>query len=157
MRVYEFARAKGITSAAVMKLAEASGVDVDSALSQLKADSVETLSRSLLKGDAAGLKAEAVAVAERRRVKAAKEYNFVDALNDWELIATIPLDLFAISYQYSVYGQEHGWAYRRCKEGDNLGQKLYELDPVTATYIATAEYPMTKLYCDDNGEPRELN
>lgn len=90
-------------------------------------------------------------------VKAAKEYNFVDALNDWELIATIPLDLFAISYQYSVYGQEHGWAYRRCKEGDNLGQKLYELDPVTATYIATAEYPMTKLYCDDNGEPRELN
>ena len=72
MRVYEFAKAKGITSAAVIKLAEASDVEVYSALSQLEEDDVETLSRSLLKGDAAGLKAEAVAVAERRRVKAAK-------------------------------------------------------------------------------------
>ena len=89
--------------------------------------------------------------------KDAKLYNFVDATNDWEKIAAIPLDLFAISYQYSAYGQDHGWAYRRCKEGDNLGQKLYELDPATLTYNATAEYPMTKLYCDDNGEPRELN
>ena len=90
-------------------------------------------------------------------VKAAKEYNFVDATNDWDLIAAIPLDLFAISYQYSAFGQDHGWAYRRCKEGDNLGRLLYELDPATLTYNATAEYPMTKLYCDDNGEPRELN
>ena len=72
MRVYEFAKAKGITSAAVIKLAEASDVEVYSALSQLEDDDVETLSRSLLRGDAAGLKAEAVAVAERRREKAAK-------------------------------------------------------------------------------------
>ena len=90
-------------------------------------------------------------------IKAAKEYNFVDALDDTLAIAAIQLDLFAISYQYSAYGQDHGWAYRRCKEGDNLGKYLYELDPATATYTATAEYPMTKLYCDDNGEPRELN
>jgi len=91
-------------------------------------------------------------------VKAAKEYNFVDALNDWELIASIQLDLFAISYQYSVYGQEHGWAYRRCKEGDNLGRYLYELDPATLTYTETAKYPMTKLYCADaNGDAVELN
>ena len=72
MRVYEFAKAKGITSAAVIKLAEASEVEVYSALSQLEDGDVETLSRSLLRGDAAGLKAEAVAVAERRREKAAK-------------------------------------------------------------------------------------
>ena len=72
MRVYEFAKAKGITSAAVIKLAEASEVEVYSALSQLEDDDVETLSRTLLRGDAAGLKAEAVAVAERRRAKAAK-------------------------------------------------------------------------------------
>ena len=90
-------------------------------------------------------------------VKAAKSYNFVDATNDWEKIAAIPLDLFAISYQYSAYGQEHGWAYRRCKEGDNLGRLLYELNPETLTYTETATYPVTKLYCDDNGEPRELN
>ena len=90
-------------------------------------------------------------------VKAAKEYNFVDASDDTLAIAAIQLDLFAISYQYSAYGQDHGWAYRRCKEGDNLGKYLYELDPATLTYNATAVYPMTKLYCDDNGEPRELN
>ena len=90
-------------------------------------------------------------------VKAAKEYNFVDASDDTLAIAAIQLDLIAISYQYSAYGQDHGWAYRRCKEGDNLGKYLYELDPATLTYNATAVYPMTKLYCDDNGEPRELN
>ena len=72
MRVYEFAKAKGITSAAVIRMAEASDVEVYSALSQLEDDDVETLSRSLLKGDAAGLKAEAAAVANRRRAKAAK-------------------------------------------------------------------------------------
>lgn len=90
-------------------------------------------------------------------VKAAKEYNFVNATNDWDMLAAIPLDLFAISYQYSAFGQDHGWAYRRCKEGDNLGRYLYELDPATLTYTATAEYPVNKLYCDDNGEARELN
>ena len=72
MRVYEFAKAKGITSAAVIKMAEANDVEVYSALTQLEDDDVETLSRSLLQGDAAGLKAEAAAVAERRRAKIAK-------------------------------------------------------------------------------------
>lgn len=90
-------------------------------------------------------------------VKAAKSFNFVDVLTDWDLLAAYQPDLFAISYQYSVYGQDHGWAYRRCKEGDNLGKLLYELNPETLTYTETAVYPMTKLYCDDNGEPRELN
>lgn len=90
-------------------------------------------------------------------IKAAKEYNFVDALDDTLALAAIQLDLFAISYQYSAFGQDHGWAYRRCKEGDNLGRYLYELDPATLTYNVTAVYPMTKRYCDDNGEPRELN
>ena len=45
MRVYEFAKEKGITSAAVMKLAEACDVEVYSALSPLEADDIETLSR----------------------------------------------------------------------------------------------------------------
>ena len=72
MRVYEFAKEKGITSAAVMKLAEACDVEVYSALSQLEAGDVETLNRRFLREDAAGLKAEAATVAERRRAKAAK-------------------------------------------------------------------------------------
>ena len=72
MRVYEFAKEKGITSAAVIKMAEANDVEVYSALSQLEDGDVEVLSRSLLRGDAAELKAEASAVAERSRAKAAK-------------------------------------------------------------------------------------
>ena len=72
MRVYEFAKEKGITSAAVMKLAEACDVEVYSALSPLEADDIETLSRRFLQDDPAAMKAEAAAVAERRRVKAAK-------------------------------------------------------------------------------------
>jgi len=91
-------------------------------------------------------------------IKAAKEYNFVDVSDDTLAIAAIQLDLFAISYQYSAFGQDHGWAYRRCKDGDKLGQHLYELDPETLTYIETAKYPVTKLYCADaNGEAVELN
>jgi len=91
-------------------------------------------------------------------IKAAKEYNFVDVSDDTLAIAAIQLDLFAISYQYSAFGQDHGWAYRRCKDGDKLGQHLYELDPETFTYIETAKYPVTKLYCADaNGEAVELN
>ena len=72
MRVYEFAKEKGITSAAVIKMAEANDVEVYSALSQLEDGDVEVLSRSLLRGDAAELKAEASAVAERSRAKAAR-------------------------------------------------------------------------------------
>ena len=72
MRVYEFAKEKGITSAAVMKLAEACDVEVYSALSPLEADDIETLSRRFLQDDPAAMKAEAAAVAERRRAKAAK-------------------------------------------------------------------------------------
>ena len=72
MRVYEFAKEKGITSAAVIKMAEANDVEVYSALSQLEDGDVEVLSRSLLRGDAAELKAEASAVAERGRAKAAR-------------------------------------------------------------------------------------
>ena len=90
-------------------------------------------------------------------LKAAKAFNFYDSTDDLAKIASIELDLFAISYQYSAFGQEHGWAYRRCKEGDNLGKLLFELDPATLTYVQTAPFPSEKLYCDDNGEPRELN
>ncbi|MBO7686822.1 MAG: translation initiation factor IF-2 N-terminal domain-containing protein, partial [Kiritimatiellae bacterium] len=72
MRVYEFAKEKGITSAAVMKLAEACDVEVYSALSLLESDDIETLDRQFLRDDPAGLKAEAASVAKRRRAKAAK-------------------------------------------------------------------------------------
>ena len=89
-------------------------------------------------------------------LKAARAFNFYDSTDDLAKIESIKLDLFAISYQYSAFGQDHGWAYRRCKEGDNLGKLLFELDPATLTYVQTAPFPSEKLYCDDNGESREL-
>ena len=85
------------------------------------------------------------------------------------------VDTFAVSYQFSVYAQEHGWAYRKCRPTDNLGEPLYktiiepvigedgqpmvdeEGNPVTVSKeIVTAVYPMTKLYCDQNGERYEI-
>ena len=72
MRVYEFAKEKGVTCASVMRIAEANEVEVYSALSQLEDGDVETLSRAMLQQGVDSMKAEAAAVAERLRVKAAK-------------------------------------------------------------------------------------
>ena len=92
------------------------------------------------------------------QIKDAKTYyNFYDSEEDLALIKAMEIDYFAISYQYSAFGKEHGWTYRRCKPTDNLGDYLYVQDPTTLEYKATAEYPITKLYCDDNGQARELN
>lgn len=98
---------------------------------------------------------------EPNQLKAARKFNFVDSRDDLAKLKAIEIDYFAISYQYAVFGKEHGWAYRRCKPEDNLGRYLYEpvVDPETGLTVdkATAEYPIAKLYCDENGQARELN
>jgi hypothetical protein len=70
--------------------------------------------------------------------------NFCDASNDLEKLKAIPLDTFAISYQYVMYGRAHGWAYRPCTEAEK------------ANPVITETYPVTKLYCDDAGVAREI-
>jgi len=72
MRVYEFAKKIGVTSAAVIKLAEDNEVEVYSSLSVLESEDVETLNGAFLRSDAAGMKAAAKAGAEARAAKAAK-------------------------------------------------------------------------------------
>ena len=72
MRVYEFARKVGITTVAAIKLAEECEVEVYSALSDLEASDVESLNRKLLQSGQAELKAEAAAMGEKLRGKAAK-------------------------------------------------------------------------------------
>ncbi|MBQ4198572.1 MAG: translation initiation factor IF-2 [Kiritimatiellae bacterium] len=72
MRVYEFAKEKGVTCASVIKMAEESDVEVYSALSQLEDGDVETLSRAMLRKGMDGMKAEAAAAGERLKAKAAK-------------------------------------------------------------------------------------
>lgn len=73
------------------------------------------------------------------------KYNFYDRTDDLVALQSIPVDTFAIAYQYVVYGRLHGWAYRACKsdEVDNP--------------IKTEDYPAQKLYCaDEMGIVREI-
>lgn len=62
----------------------------------------------------------------------------------YETLAAVPMDEFAISYQYTVFGRSHGWAYRRCTEEEKLHP------------IKTEVYPAKKYYCDDNGVAKEI-
>ncbi len=72
MRVYEFAKKIGATSAAVMKMAEESDVEVYSPLSKLEPEDLEVLNQRFLKLGPASVQAEAAAAGEKSRAKAAK-------------------------------------------------------------------------------------
>ena len=71
--------------------------------------------------------------------------NLANTTNDYETLKATPLDTFAISYQYVMYGRSHGWAYRPCTEAEKTHPTI------------TESYPVKKLYCDDNGVAREIN
>ena len=80
-----------------------------------------------------------------RYYAALRDLNFYDAANDYEVLKNIPIDTFAISYQYVIYGRDYGWAYRRCSATE------------AANPVKTESYPATKLYCaDDNGIAHEI-
>lgn len=108
-------------------------------------------------------------------LKEAEKYNYYGSRNDLAILQAFVVDTLAISSQYAVWAQEHGWAYRKCKPTDNLGELLYytitepligeDGQPVldaegnamtTSRDTVTAVYPMTKIYCDENGVPREI-
>ncbi len=72
MRVYEFAKKIGATSAAVMKMAEETEVEVYSPLSKLEPEDLEALNQRFLKLGPASVQAEAAAAGEKSRAKAAK-------------------------------------------------------------------------------------
>lgn len=76
--------------------------------------------------------------------KVLKALNLANTLNDYEALKAAPLDTFAISYQYVMYGRDHGWAYRPCTEAEK------------AHPVISESYPAKKLYCDDNGVAREI-
>ena len=72
-------------------------------------------------------------------------FNFEDSRSDLAVLATVPTDSFAISSQYLMYGQAHGWAYRACTDAEKNNP------------IQSEVYPMTKLYCvDDDDIIREI-
>ncbi|WP_288800357.1 hypothetical protein [uncultured Fibrobacter sp.] len=73
-----------------------------------------------------------------------KQFNFYDTLDDLTALTKIPVDTLAISFQYLVFGREHGWAYRKCSDAEKK-------NPIQAE-----TYPAVKLYCDDDGIIREI-
>lgn len=73
-------------------------------------------------------------------------FNFYDQEDDLAMLEKVPLDITSIVYQYTVYGRDHGWAYRFCTEEE------------AGNPVQTEEYPnVTMLYCvDENGVVREI-
>ena len=74
-------------------------------------------------------------------------FNLYDVSDDIAALKKIALDMKAIAYQYIMYGQLHGWTYRRCK----ADEKKNPIRPVMGVDDTTS-----KLYCDDNGVAREI-
>jgi len=56
----------------------------------------------------------AAAAADANILKDLTELNFVGVADDFTALTQVPVDEVAISQQYIVYGQSHGWAYRFC-------------------------------------------
>lgn len=77
-------------------------------------------------------------------VRQLKLFSFHDTEKDYEKLLEVPVDTFAISYQYVLFGRSHGWPYRACKDN--------ELD----NPIQTETYPVSKLYCADGALIREI-
>lgn len=74
----------------------------------------------------------------------ANSFNLYGVANDYDALSNIKSDEFAISYQYVLFGQAHGWAYRPCTEEEKTHP------------IQSEVYPMKKYYCDDNGIAKEI-
>jgi hypothetical protein len=77
-------------------------------------------------------------------VRQLKLFSFHDTEKDYEKLLEVPVDTFAISYQYVLFGRSHGWPYRVCKDD--------ELD----NPIQTETYPVSKFYCADGALIREI-
>jgi hypothetical protein len=52
--------------------------------------------------------------ADEAIMKDLMEFNFVGVPDDFTALTQVPIDEIAISQQYVVFGQAHGWAYRWC-------------------------------------------
>ncbi len=79
------------------------------------------------------------------KMKALRNFNVFSTTDDWAVLQAVPVDTFAISYQFVLFGKLHGWAYRPCTESE------------AAKDAVVPEYPAAKLYCDDNGKTKEID
>jgi hypothetical protein len=83
----------------------------------------------------------------KQQLTVLKSLNLYGVADDYAKLKEFQVDMFAVAYQYVVFGREHGWAYRLCTEAEKANAPY---DPEV--------YPATKLYCaDDNGITHEIN
>ena len=83
----------------------------------------------------------------------ASSYNFDDTTDDVALLSSVQIDYLAIAQQFTVFGRDHGWAYRYCHpdEAANTPRSLLR-DAAQDTIITMVERgfkPDTGLYCRD--------
>lgn len=87
------------------------------------------------------------------KMKKLREFNFNDQADDLAAITTLcPIDTFAISYQYVLFGKIHGWAYRTCTDAEK-NNPISAIPPASDSSWTAA----TKLYCRDGDADREIN
>lgn len=80
-------------------------------------------------------------------------FNFTSTAADYAALTSIPVDEVAISQQFVVFGQTHGWAYRLCTEAESQNPARKDL-PIHNQQGARAESTEgfvadTGLYCRD--------
>lgn len=72
-------------------------------------------------------------------------FNALGVADDTTWLANVPLDTTVIGYQYLMFGRDHGWPYRRCKDSEKNHP------------VKSEEYPVKKTYCaDEKGTVREI-
>ena len=82
----------------------------------------------------------------------AKYYNLVDNTDDFALLSSVQVDYLAISQQFTVFGKDHGWAYRYCRpeEAANTPRIDLPIYKIQADTSSTRKYVAdTGLYCRD--------
>jgi hypothetical protein len=119
-------------------------VEMADGMSIAKKNGVETVL------DTIGHVIDSVAVSgglSKDHLKILKALNLYGSSKDFDLLKAVPIDTFAVSYQYVMFGRDHGWAYRRCTEAEKANPS-YNLDV----------FPAEKLYCaDEDGLTHEIN
>lgn len=79
------------------------------------------------------------------KMKKLRGFNLYSTTADLATLQALPVDTFAISYQFVLFGKLHGWAYRPCTESE------------AAKDAVVPEYPAPALYCDDHGKTKEID
>jgi len=80
-------------------------------------------------------------------------FNLIGVADDISVLLQTPIDEFAVSQQFLVFGKSHGWAYRRCVGAEEASIPRDSLPIVKIQSNKAASYSEfvedTNLYCSD--------